>query len=98
PVYGPNHRVVPLLAYWDDIRPSAIRVRQPPAGGGGVLVLPASPQAERLSLLDPHELVPTGLRAPAGWGLAQRDRSWLVYENGPCTRRRNRFSSVPASR
>lgn len=84
PVYGPNHRVVPLLAYWDDMRPQRIRVRAPASADTGLLVLPASVEAERLSILDPHELVPKGLKAPNGWRRVAANRSWLVYVSQGC--------------
>jgi hypothetical protein len=85
PVFVPNHRPVPLLAYWSDIRPKSIATRQPAAGDlGGVVVLPATPEVQKLSILDPHEPVPLDLKAPAGYRLVSRNRSWLLYAGPSC--------------
>jgi hypothetical protein len=80
PVFVPNHRPVPLLAYWVDIRPNEILTRTP--GARGSLILPANDEVQKLSILDPHEPVPLRLRAPAGYRLAERNRSWLLYAAG----------------
>ena len=80
PVFVPNHRPVPLLAYWADIRPQSIATRQPGAGDrGGALVLPANAEVQKLSILDPHEPIPLDLRAPAGY------RWWAATARGCCT-------------
>jgi hypothetical protein len=80
PVFVPNHRPVPLLAYWADIRPKQILTRAP--GPTGALVLPANEEVQKLSILDPHEPRPLRLSAPAGYRLASRNRSWLLYTSG----------------
>jgi hypothetical protein len=82
PVFVPNHRPVPLLAYWADIRPKQILTR--PATGTGALVLPANAEVQKLSILDPHEPRPLKLAAPPGFRLVARDRSWLLYAGPRC--------------
>jgi len=88
PVYVPNHRLVPLLAYWHDLRPSRILARLP-VTSSGVLVLPANSRAQRLSILDPHEPRPRRLTPPAGWRLRAGNRSWLLYTGPKCRRGRS---------
>jgi hypothetical protein len=82
PVFVPNHRPVPLLAYWADIRPKQILTQSPTPGGA--LVLPANADVQKLSILDPHEPVPLRLSAPAGFRIVARDRSWLLYAGPRC--------------
>jgi hypothetical protein len=82
PVFVPNHRPVPLLAYWADIRPKQILTR--PATGTGALVLPVNADVQKLSILDPHEPRPLKLTAPPGFRLVARDRSWLLYAGPRC--------------
>jgi hypothetical protein len=81
-VFVPNHRPVPLLAYWSDIRPKEILTS--PATPTGALVLPANAEVQKLSILDPHEPVPLRLSAPPGFRLVARDRSWLLYAGPRC--------------
>lgn len=83
PVYVPNHRLVPLLAYWHDIRPADILTRRPSAGSGQ-LVLPANAEVERLSILDPHEPRPLKLSVPAGWRRLASNSSWTAYAAPGC--------------
>ena len=85
PLFVPNHRPVPLLAYWADVRPKEIDTRQPSAADArGALVLPASPEVQKLSILDPNEPVPLRLSAPADYRLVSRNRSWLLYAGPRC--------------
>jgi hypothetical protein len=85
PVFVPNHRPVPLLAYWSDIQPKDVVPRQP--GGSdtaGALVLPANAEVQRLSILDPHEPKPLSLRPPPAYRQVVSDRSWLLYAGPGC--------------
>jgi hypothetical protein len=82
PVFVPNHRPVPLLAYWSDIRPKEILTSS--ATPTGALVLPANAEVQKLSILDPHEPVPLRLSAPPGFRPVARDRSWLLYAGPRC--------------
>ena len=83
PVYVAGHRMVPLLAYWHDLRPKTILVQEPLLGAGQ-FVLPANPRVQRLSILDPHEPVPRTLRPPSGWREADGNRSWIAYAPTLC--------------
>jgi hypothetical protein len=86
PVFVPNHRPVPLLAYWADIRPTQILTRAPSgADSRGALVLPANAEVQKLSILDPHEPRPLQLSAPPGYRLVSRNRSWLLYAGRACS-------------
>jgi hypothetical protein len=75
--------MVPLLAYWHDLRPKTILVQEPLLGAGQ-FVLPANPRVQRLSILDPHEPVPRTLRPPSGWREADGNRSWIAYAPTLC--------------
>lgn len=81
PLYVADHRLVPLLAYWHDLRPRRILARTP-ATSAGALVLPANARVQRLSILDPNEPRPRRLSAPADWRLRARSRAWRVYTGG----------------
>jgi hypothetical protein len=83
PLYVPDHRLVPLLAYWHDLRPQTIVVRTPDTGAG-TLVVPANARVQRLSILDPNEPRPRVLTIPPGWKQAGANRSWLVYAAPLC--------------
>jgi hypothetical protein len=87
PTYVPNHRPVPLIAYWDDIRPASIVTRQPGAAeSSGTMFFPANAEVEKLSILDPHEPTVIQLRVPPGWHEAARNRSWVLYAGPACQR------------
>ena len=77
-VYVPNHRLVPLLAYWHDIRTNEIKASTP-VTGRGQSVLPAGAEVQRLSILDPHEPRVLDLRSPPGWRPIASNRSWRLY-------------------
>jgi hypothetical protein len=87
PTFVPNHRPVPLIAYWDDIRPASIVTRQPGAAASrGTMFFPANAEVEKLSILDPHEPTVIQLRVPPGWREAARNRSWVLYAGPACQR------------
>src|SRR5256714_46808 len=78
-LYVPNHRPVPELAYWTGRRPAAIvsaQLRAP--GRNGLFVAPATPKAERLSVLDPRDLTAPA-RQPPGYRELARHRSCGLY-------------------
>jgi hypothetical protein len=83
PVYVPDHRLVPLLAYWHDLKPRRI-LAQSPVISSGEVVLPVSARVQRLSILDPHEPRPRRLAIPAGWREVSANRSWHVYAAPLC--------------
>ena len=83
PVYVPDHRLVPLLAYWHNLRPRRI-LAQTPVISSGELVLPANGRVQQLSILDPDEPRPRRLSIPMGWREASANRSWRVYAAPLC--------------
>src|SRR4051794_6965036 len=83
PVYVPDHRLVPLLAYWHDLKPRRVLAQSPVISSGGV-ALPASARVQRLSILDPHEPRPRRLAIPSGWREVTANRSWHVFAAPLC--------------
>jgi hypothetical protein len=83
PIYVPDHRLVPLLAYWHHLDPRRI-LAQTPVISSGELVLPADARVQRLSILDPHEPRPRRLAIPPGWREASANRSWSVHAAPLC--------------
>jgi hypothetical protein len=78
-LFVPNHRPVPLLAYWTGRQPgrilSAQNVRPTP---DGLFVAPATPTVAKLSVLDPRDLSAPAARPP-GYRLLVSNRSWILY-------------------
>ena len=80
PFYVPNHRAVPSLAYWTGTRPSEIvsaQLERP--GPGGLYLDPATPEVERLGILDPKDPKRLDAEVPPGYRLMARNRSWNLY-------------------
>jgi hypothetical protein len=78
-LYVPNHRPVPELAYWTGRRPADIVSAQLSAPGrDGLFVAPATPKAEKLSVLDRRDLSAPATR-PTGYREIARNRSWVLY-------------------
>jgi len=78
-VFVPNHRPVPMLAYWTGRQPKEIvsaQLERP--GPKGLFVAPATPQVAKLSILDPRDLSAPATRPP-GYRLIVRNRSWILY-------------------
>jgi hypothetical protein len=76
----PNHRPVPNLAYWTGRSPAEIGVPEGsdrPAADG-LFVAPATPEAARLSILDPRDRSVPATPPPA-YRLIARNRSWALY-------------------
>ena len=108
PVFVPNHRPVPLLAYWADIRPQSIATRA--AGrrsiATGCWCCRPTPRCRSCRSSTRTSRSPLDLRAPAA--TARGEPQPLVAAvrrarhaarrigNGPCTRLRNRSPGVPA--
>ena len=79
-LFVPNHRPVPNLAYWTGRRPADIVV--PDAGRrptpDGLFVVPATPEAAELSILDPRD--PSApATPPPDYRPIERNRSWVMY-------------------
>ena len=88
PAYVPNHRPVPELALWTDTRPKDIRALPIDPSPDGVYIGPATPESERLSVLDPRDpkpldAVPAPGTGPANWEREiARNRSWVAFSAG----------------
>jgi hypothetical protein len=80
--YGvPNHRAVPLLALWLDVRPREIASAQLRTLDRGSFFAPASERVERNFILDRND--PGDLRAepPAAFRRAAANRSWILSQS-----------------
>lgn len=80
PLFVPNHRPVPSLAYWTDSQPAAIvsaQLRKPSAEG--VFLAPATREVEQLSILDPRDAGPLTAAVPTGYRPVTGNRSWRLY-------------------
>ena len=80
PLFVPNHRPVPSLAYWTARRPREIvsaELRAPTAEG--LYLAPASARVAELSILDPRDPRRLVARVPAGYRPVARNRSWVLH-------------------
>jgi hypothetical protein len=83
PISVPNHRAVPRLAFWLDIRPSdvvsvAATDKQPMLG---YFLAPARDFTVENFILDPGEPGRAVTRPPPGFELVTENRSWRLYSN-----------------
>jgi hypothetical protein len=80
PIYVPNHRPVPVLAYYLDRDPKEIVSAQLVRPTRGVYVAPANAVVRDKFVLDPHDpkRVEVPLR-PTGFTRAGGNESWNVY-------------------
>lgn len=81
PISVPNHRAVPRLAFWLDLRPSdvvsiAAAEKQPETGS---FLAPARPFTLHNFILDPGEPGRAVKKPPPGFVEVARNRSWVVY-------------------
>lgn len=80
PISVPNHRAVPRLAAWLDLRPSQIvsssQQRQPQRG---YFLDPANENVVRHFVLDPNDPRRLTTKVPPGFGRVARNQSWLLY-------------------
>jgi hypothetical protein len=81
PISVPNHRAVPRLAFWLDIRPSdvvsiAAADEQPKTG---FFLAPANDFTVEHFILDPGEPGRAVKKPPPGFGEVARNRSWVLY-------------------
>jgi hypothetical protein len=83
PVYVPNHRAVPILAWYLDRAPADFRSAQLEPPRQGLYVGPQTEVVERRFILDPRDPkrfeVP---RQPAGFRPVTANESWALYERG----------------
>jgi hypothetical protein len=83
PVYVPNHRPVPVLAYYLDRDPAEIVSAQLERPTRGVFVSPATPAVREKFVLDPRDPKRVSVPArPAGFTRAGGNDSWTVYARG----------------
>jgi hypothetical protein len=80
PVYVPNHRPVPVLAYYLDRPPDEIVSAQLERPRRGVFVAPASSLVEEKFVLDPSDPKRFSAEVPADFRLVTANRSWKLYE------------------
>ena len=66
-----SHRPVPLLRYWLDLPPGAVETR-----GGACVVTAATPEVDRLAILDPNE--PGTSRVGTTGPVLAGNRSWVL--------------------
>jgi hypothetical protein len=80
PIYVPNHRPVPILAYYLDRRPEEIISAQLERPRRGLFVDPATAQVESKFVLDPHDPRRLDATVPSDFHRAGGNRSWVLYE------------------
>ncbi|MEA2316773.1 MAG: hypothetical protein QOD44_962 [Solirubrobacteraceae bacterium] len=78
PVTVPNHRPVPLLALWLDVRPRTIVDAQEQRPARGTWITPATKGVAKDYVLDPRDLDKRIVPAPPGFRPAGADASWRV--------------------
>ena len=80
PISVPNHRAVPRLAAWLDLKPSEIvsssEQRQPRRG---YFLDPANEDVVHHFVLDPNDPRRLTTKVPAGFHRVARNQSWLLY-------------------
>ena len=79
PVTVPNHRPVPLLALWLDLRPQRIVSAQEQRPRRGTWVVPADRAVAHDYVLDPRDLDKRIVPPPPGFARAGADASWRVF-------------------
>ena len=83
PILVPNHRPVPNLAYWTGLGPQYILSAATEEGresAGGLFIGPATPEAARLSVLDPRDRSAPAT-PPKDFREEARNRSWVLYSS-----------------
>jgi hypothetical protein len=80
PVYVPNHRPVPILAWYLDRRPGEIVSAQLESPKRGLFVAPADAEVKEKFVLDPRDPHPLDATVPPGFRPVTRNRSWVLYE------------------
>lgn len=86
PLFVPNHRPVPNVAYWTGRPPSEIfsAQRKPPeASTYGVFISP-QPEAEPFSILDARDPTLPANAIPRGYRLIVENDSWRVFAGPDC--------------
>ncbi len=82
PVYVPNHRPVPILAWYLDRPPADFVSAQLEAPRRGLYVAPRTAEVEQRFVLDPRDPKRFEAALPAGFAPRAASRSWVLYERG----------------
>ncbi len=84
PISVPNHRAVPRLAFWLDIRPSdVISVAAEEQPQTGLFLAPAREFTIENFILDPGDETRTVTKPPPGFRKVTGNRSWILYSKCP---------------
>jgi hypothetical protein len=82
PISVPNHRAVPRLAFWLDIRPSeVVSTAASGVGFGGLFLTPARPFTIEHFILDPGDETRVSSQPPEGSRQVAANRSWKLYSD-----------------
>ena len=84
PVYVPNHRPVPILAWYVDRPPADFVSAQLERPERGLYVAPATREVEEKFVLDPRDPKRVEATVPAGFVRVTGNESWVLYARG-CT-------------
>jgi hypothetical protein len=82
PVYVPNHRPVPILAWYLDLAPDEFVSAQLERPVRGLFVGPANRTVEEKFVLDPRDPKRLRLEVPARFRRVAGNDSWSLYERG----------------
>lgn len=82
PIYVPNHRPVPVLAYYLDRRPDQIVSAALERPKRGLFVAPATSLVEEKFVLDPSDPKRFVPEVPSDFRRVGGNRSWLLYAKG----------------
>ncbi len=82
PVYVPNHRPVPILAWYLDREPGDFVSAQIERPVRGLYVAPANRVVREKFVLDPRDPRRIELAVPAGFRRVTGNGSWSLYERG----------------
>ena len=82
PVYVPNHRPVPILAWYLDRDPDVFVSAQLERPARGLYVAPATRVVEEKFVLDPRDPKRVEAEVPPGFAPVARNESWVLYERG----------------
>jgi hypothetical protein len=80
PVYVPNHRPVPILAWYLDRDPDDFVSAQLERPARGLYVAPASREVEQKFVLDPRDPKRVEAEVPSGFSRVSGNESWVLYE------------------
>ena len=79
PVYVPNHRPVPRVAYWRDSPGAVVSARLERPSSQGLFLAPANPEVERLVVVSPTDPRRLAAGVPGDYRRVAANRSWVLY-------------------